>query len=255
MKKTISILSTKKLKPVLKNKAAINRIAIADYQFIETNQLINTSVARQIEKPTNCWVFTSKEAVNAVLQNINTYKLELPAKLLICCLQGATLNAVKKTGWKVLLTATSAKQLAQMICLKDIEAVQFFCSNIRRYDLPDIITTNGKKIKEVIVYETKLLPVIIQHNYEAVLFFSPSAVQSFFTANRLAVSIPCFCIGATTATALQQYTNANKIFIAETPSQQNVLQQVEAYFTKTNKNKNNDNRKDVVKRKANYTNK
>ena len=83
---------------------------------------------------------------------------------------------------------------------------------------------------EVIVYETKLNPVIVPSEIDALLFFSPSAVQSFFQANRISTGITCFAIGATTATAINEFDRDQKVLVAAQPTQEAIFDLVKQHF-------------------------
>ena len=68
--------------------------------------------------------------------------------------------------------------------INDREVI-FFCGNLRRNDLPDALRQKGITVREITVYQTSLTPVTIEKEYDAVLFFSPSAAESFFSKNSL----------------------------------------------------------------------
>ena len=87
----------------------------------------------------------------------------------------------------------------------------------------------GIKVHEVVVYETVETPVIANDDFDGILFFSPSAVQSFFSVNQLKNSDVCFAIGQTTAESIAAFAK-NKIFISKTTSQEALLQEVINYF-------------------------
>ncbi len=77
-------------------------------------------------------------------------------------------------------------------------------------------------VHEVVVYETVETPTVAADDIDAILFFSPSAVKSFFSVNQLKSGAICFAIGATTAAAVKEYSG-NKVFISEAPTQEALL--------------------------------
>jgi uroporphyrinogen-III synthase len=79
------------------------------------------------------------------------------------------------------------------------------------------------KFNEIQVYETSLTPHKIKTSVEAILFFSPSAIESYLTENKIKNEI-CFCIGNTTAEALNQVTK--NIIVANQPSVEEVIEDV-----------------------------
>jgi uroporphyrinogen-III synthase len=79
------------------------------------------------------------------------------------------------------------------------------------------------------VYETTLVPHVITQPYDGILFFSPSAVHSFFLTNKIAAQTQVFAIGATTAGALQNYT-ANPVLTAVKTGKEELVQQMIRHF-------------------------
>jgi uroporphyrinogen-III synthase len=81
--------------------------------------------------------------------------------------------------------------------------------------------------EEFEVYTTAKCPIRINSIPNAILFFSPSAVESYLELNKIHDSF-CFCIGNTTAKALSGISE-NKI-IANQPSIENVIIQAIKHF-------------------------
>ncbi|HMK05913.1 MAG TPA: uroporphyrinogen-III synthase, partial [Flavobacterium sp.] len=79
------------------------------------------------------------------------------------------------------------------------------------------------------VYETILTPQAIHSKPNGILFFSPSAVQSYQQANKITNEM-CFCIGKTTAEALEKITQ--DIIIANHPTVENVIVQCLNHYSK-----------------------
>ena len=63
---------------------------------------------------------------------------------------------------------------------------------------------------------------------DGILFFSPSGVESYFKLNSIKDET-CFCIGETTAEALENKKVKN-IIISEKPSVESVITQVIEYY-------------------------
>ena len=152
------------------------------------------------------------------------------------CLEGATQEAVKNAGinCRIKATGTKAADLAQNIIDQgDITSVVFFCGNKRRGELPDMLRQHSISVEEVVVYETTETPAISTEDYDGIFFLSPSAVNSFFSVNRIPRHTVCFSIGPTTATALQDYTD-NKIITSTGPSMSELVQTAIFYFNNIN---------------------
>jgi uroporphyrinogen-III synthase len=82
----------------------------------------------------------------------------------------------------------------------------FFCGDQRLDVLPDNLRNNGVELNEVIVYTTLLKPVKLKEAPEIILFFSPTAVKSFFSMNEISTGTTLIAMGTTTAAALKKYT-------------------------------------------------
>ena len=102
------------------------------------------------------------------------------------------------------------------------ESFTFFSGNLRQDDLPEILANACVDLNEIQVYQTLLTPQKISAALDGILFFSPSAVESFLKENQLESQF-CCCIGQTTAKALQGHTK--NIAIANQPSVENVIVQ------------------------------
>jgi uroporphyrinogen-III synthase len=234
MRKKIKILSTSLPGKSAKKIFFDAKMTLTSKKFISVLPLINEDVAQAISAAGEHLVFTSRNAVRSYRKNADKFSLETKRKF-VYCLSGATKKAVLKLK-KVQLAATAhnASTLAEKIAAyKNIREVNFFCGNIRRNDLPENLKSAGIAVKETVVYDTVLTPKKITKKYNAILFFSPSAVRSFFSVNLLKENIPCFCIGETTAKALQEFTQ-NEIIIADENSASAVANAAVKYF-KNNK--------------------
>ena len=67
------------------------------------------------------------------------------------------------------------------------------------------------------------------NEYFGILFFSPSAVQSFFSKNKVADKTILFAIGNTTANEIKKYST-NKIIISDEPGKENLVTKMIEYF-------------------------
>jgi uroporphyrinogen-III synthase len=233
-----TILSTKKIEPALKTGLAENGIELLEQEFIAIKELYNKEKHEEvfpwvIKEEAIAVVFTSRHAVACVTKHLHADDtFYIPDQWQIFCLSGATQEEVLKRHdeKQIAGTATNAADLANCIITNgSFKEVVFFCGNKRRDELPDLLTANGIIVHEVIVYETIETPKVATGRLDAVLFFSPSAVKSFFSVNQLQPGIACFAIGDTTANAIGQYT-ANSVITSEQPSQEMMLASVTFYL-------------------------
>ena len=135
---------------------------------------------------------------------------------------------LEKNGFKVLVYKEYGADLAEIITsIYCAENFTFFCGNIRRDELPNMLIKNNITFNEIVVYETILKPYKIEQKIDALLFFSPSAVNSYLESNKITNEI-CFCIGTTTANALEK--KIKNIVIASQPTVENVINEVIHYY-------------------------
>lgn len=161
-------------------------------------------------------IFTSANAVEAVKGILN---ISLPLR--VYCISGQTLQEVVKSlpNARVMATAADGVTLAEKIIADGIKKVLLLCSNIRRDELPALMKQHNIDFSELAVYKTVETPKKTDKDYDAILFFSPSAVKSFFSMNQLDEKATCFSIGLTTATAIKSYCS-NNVIIADSPTQE-----------------------------------
>jgi Uroporphyrinogen-III synthase len=219
----IHILSTRPVDQAISSEAEKHNILIDEISFIHTEPVINEAIERKIKHLSTQnidVVFTSMNAVEAV----NNYITEHPSWK-IFCIGNSTKNLVSKFfgSESISDTAQNAKQLAERIIQdKNIKAVTFFCGDQRRDELPEMLKNKGITVEEIIVYKTIETPEILKQTYDAILFYSPSAVNSFFLKNTIYNKTQLFAIGSTTANALQHFTQ-QPVIIAEIPGKENLV--------------------------------
>jgi uroporphyrinogen-III synthase len=222
----ISILTTRPLAHTTMLKAKDAGVEINTASFIETNNIINQSIAqkiRQYAKQDTSVVFTSMNAAEAVIDCLHLDGI-IP-DWTIYSTGGITQTIIKN----YFVDADNAKQLAEAIIEDDVEEVVFFCGNQRREELPNLLLLANVKVNEEVVYETIETPVKINKSYNGILFFSPSAAKSFFSVNKIDTATVLFAIGITTATELRKLSN-NKILVGEHPNKEQLAEKAIEYF-------------------------
>jgi uroporphyrinogen-III synthase len=155
-------------------------------------------------------VFTSAYAVKYVA-GLLSQKPEWK----IYCIRNETRIAV--VNWfgsdSIVKFASNALFLSQLIIADGIKEAVFFCGDQRMDILPDNLEKHGVNLSELIVYDTRLTPKQLEDQPDVILFFSPTAVRSFFSMNALSSETIVFAMGTTTAKALKQYSN-NPVIIS-----------------------------------------
>jgi len=228
----IFILSTRPIDAPLINEAKHQNIEIDILSFIETVPIRSIEVQQEIENAllkSSAVVFTSMNAVEAVANELDGHQPDWR----IYSIGNTTRQLVKKYfGEKAIAgTAESAAELAELIVEEDnSDDIFFFCGEQRRDELPDILRSNDIDVNEIVVYQTIQVKHKIEKTYHGILFFSPSAVQSFFSNNKISDQTILFAIGNTTATEIKKYTN-NKIITGDEPGKENLVTEMIRYYT------------------------
>ena len=232
MQNNICILCTRPLKERLVQEALQEGISIDEMSFIETEAVQSIEVQQEIEqaaKKIATVVFTSMNAVEAVADYLDGQTVEWR----IYCMGTTTNQLVKKYFGEHQLagTANSAAELAELIAENImIDEVTFFCGDQRRDELPKILCSYNIDVTEIIVYQTIAVSHTINKIYHGILFFSPSAAESFFRKNKLSDTTILFAIGSTTAAEIKKYSS-NKIIISDQPGKENLVAKMMEYFT------------------------
>lgn len=222
MTAAVRILSTKKLSASQRQYLLNAGFIVTEADFIQTEPL-----AFNLEKSYQGLIFTSQNAVEALLQS--SYK-SLLAEIPCFCVGSKTQQLLQQSHAHVLATAHNAAELAEQIITEYATfKFVFFCGDLRRDELPNLLSKHQISLDEVQVYRTQLTPHKITNQPDALLFFSPSAVASYVQQNTIENAI-CFCIGQTTAAALQG--QAMQVIVAHQPTIENTLIQAIQYYRK-----------------------
>lgn len=231
MKNNFSILSTKILKPFIKQQLVENDFNVFEHDFIRIEEIKNNDFTSILNTHIPNYIFTSKNAVRCFIQQAASNKIKINKKAVFCALSGETQAALADEGFSATITADNAGDLANKIIKeKTIKEAIFFCGDKRRVELPLILETGGITLSELVLYKNIEQSKKIGNSFQAIIFFSPSAMQSFFKENVLPKTTACFCIGYTTAKALKEYKITNKVIVSNYPSQQVMIDVVLNYF-------------------------
>jgi uroporphyrinogen-III synthase len=214
------VLSTKKLQPNHRQYLLNAGLAVVEADFITIQY-----TPFEFNTIHQNFIFTSQNAFKSFLQNgqAGDYKSHS-----VFCVGSKTKEAIEKAGFNVSAFAEYAESLSDII-IKEYagESFTFFSGSMRRDTLPDALANAGIGANEIEVYETVLSPQKINAPLDGILFFSPSGVESFLKENSIGNAV-CFCIGNTTAAALEDITPT--IVIANKPTVENVVVQCVNYY-------------------------
>lgn len=231
------ILSTRKLLPEVVEQARQKNIEVHEVEFISVKSIDSKEKLKEINyllQGNSPLVFTSANAVEAIVKHLYTEKNRTLPSWKIYTLSGRTREWIENSDVlkdKISITGKNAAELAEKIIRHQEKEVIFFCGDKRRDELPEILAAENIRVHECVVYETIETPSFIPVSYDGILFFSPSAVKSFFSVNQLHVDVVCFAIGETTGTAIKEFT-INPVIISKESSQENMMHSVFNYCWK-----------------------
>jgi len=238
LSKKVTILSTRPLREAAIHNAALKDVIVETEAFIRTEAVEHPELNKQIHalagKPLTV-VFTSMNAVEAVAGILQGQQPSWN----IYTLGTATTSIAKEKfpNSRISGGGENASALAELIIKSgDVKSVVFFCGDQRRDELPLKLKENEIEVKELTVYKTINLPHRLTKTYDGIMFFSPTAAESFFKANDPASSTILFAIGNTTARAIEQYAS-NKVITSDHPGKEALLEKVISYFTTINQHR------------------
>lgn len=226
--KQFKILSTRPLSQNIVEEATLKNVLIDEVEFITTKAISDdktiTCIKTYLQQPHTA-VFTSMNAVEAVAAHI---KGGVDWK--IYCMGNTTKNLVHKYFGNVIAgIGYDAIGLARAVVANKENEVVFFCGDQRRDELPVELNANNINVTELLVYNTIALNKTVTQHYDGILFYSPSAVESFFKNNTLSDNTILFAIGETTAATIKTHTS-NQIIISDEPGKDKLADKAISFF-------------------------
>ena len=211
------LLSTKCLSVEQQNRIIQTGVNFSCWDFIKS-----TPTDFKANPQNKSLIFSSKNAVKSVFNQFrfsgnNCY-----------CVGGKTQKLLEENGQKVVKMTQKASVLADFI-LKNTknEPFLFFTGNQRMPTIEAAFAREKRSLEVVETYTSSAQPKTMG-NYDAVLFYSPSGVESYLQNNSLA-HITSFAIGETTAQSLKKYTD--NIITATQPTIEHLIAAVRKYTT------------------------
>jgi len=194
------LLATKKISFSFKDRLIQHGFSVVEQPFIKTEPL-----AINIDSAKDHLIFTSQNAAKIAFSNAHIRPLLEGKKYY--CVGEKTKSILEENGQKVIKMAQNSAKLVDFFkkTLKN-EHFSFFCGKLRRPEIEGFFKDNQISFEIFEIYNTVLTPKQIEAHFDGILFFSPSAVSSFFKANSWNSQTQGFCIGKTTASALKNFT-------------------------------------------------
>ena len=212
------LLSTKCLSAEQQNRLVQTGVSFSCWDFITI-----TPKSFEVNPENKSFIFSSQNAVISVFNQFrfsgnNCY-----------CVGEKTQKLLERNGQKVIKMAEKSSILVDFI-LKNAknESFLFFTGNQRMPAIEAAFTQEKRTLEVIETYSTIAQPKAVG-NYDAVLFYSPSGVESYLQNNRLDQSMS-FAIGETTALSLQKYTD--NIITATQPTIEHLIAAVRKYTTR-----------------------
>jgi len=202
----LHILSTKLLDDALIRQAG-DQVQLDCKPFLDTRPLDPEQVSvllAGVPLSDQVVIFTSANAVRAVAAAVTG-----SPQWKVFCIEAATRKQVEQLfpHTEIIATAPNGAQLAKRIIEQRPDQVVFFCGNLRLDTIPQVLKSNAIPCIEKIVYQTAKTPLVVNEPYDAILFYSPSGVESFFSVNVISPATKAFSIGPSTTAALKKYTS------------------------------------------------
>ncbi|MCM4167966.1 hypothetical protein KCTC52924_01213 [Arenibacter antarcticus] len=228
---SISLLSTKILSTSQKDLLNHPQFLIEEYDALKIaflDQEIDTSYKNVI--------FTSQNTVKAYLNclkktaDLNKDNVNKPnySQIKAFCVGEKTKALLEKNGIHVVAATHYGAELAQILVTQfSKESFLFLCGNKRRYEIPTRLIANNIDFKEQVVYQNSPNPQTFTTQFNGILFFSPTGIESYRIQNSIHDSV-AFCIGTTTAEEARKHTS--NIIIAKKPTVESVLEKVAEHY-------------------------
>lgn len=229
----IKILSTKILNPELIKEVRQDGYEITCMPFIDiqlvSNQDLKSELKKIIETKPKALVFTSVNAVNSWIENVGK---KAGSGTTIFCISGKTRDACSKLKEveNIYHKINSDKLAETIIQLKgSLKNVYYITGNLHLKTIPNKLKEAGMICNKVYVYHNNPLNTQVDFIPDAVLFFSPSAVESYFSQNKMYNHTQYFAIGKTTANAIKNATYRSPI-LPDFPSQEEMIKKLYEHY-------------------------
>lgn len=222
MKPINHILSTRSLRSeqLLNLELAGCKVTTHNYinKVIEIPDYVNKFSVRQNV------IITSSTGLMAFLKIVNMFRLN-KADYKIYCIEPVTAKLVREAGLVIAGTASNSSLLVQEILHHDkVSKVTYISGSLDKGRLSKQLIENKVDINTLVVYNTRFTPHVVNESYSVIIYFSPSAIDSFLSVNQLR-DVPCFCIGSTTGTYASE-KGYSHIYIPDKPTEEDLIRKV-----------------------------
>ena len=217
------ILSTKLLTSSFKNRLVQKGFSLVEFPFIKIEPH-----ALNIDSLNDNILITSQNTVRLALNDSNLKSLMVNKKYF--CVGEKTKALLEENDKRVVKMSKNGSFLSKYITANHKnESFSFLCGRQRRPEIE--IELAKKKVSLTLheIYNTIHTPKTVETKFDGVLFFSPSAVESYFKTNTWKFGMQGFCIGSSTAASLSNYTK--NFSVAKFPNENQLLLSIHKYYS------------------------
>ena len=216
---SVKVLSTKKLG--VKQELLIGNFNLKQASFIDITIDKNIN-----DIPTSeYYLISSKNSVFSLIENNLVQGLQ---ESKVICIGNNTRNILQQNGINPIICANDSDDLIKEIGnYSSIKSLCYLSGNLFRNELIDSLISLGMNVEIRIMYNTYLLNRKCDSKFDAVMFFSPSAVKSYIKGGN-SNSVIAFCIGKTSAIEARKYFE--NVFYPTIAKVENVIKLLNEYF-------------------------
>ena len=216
------LLATKLISLAFKERLLQQGFSVIDIPFISINPL-----PYDWQGQSENLIFTSQNAVRFFLQK-HKNDPQIASKKCFCVGE-KTKALLEENGQKVTKMTPKSSDLGRFIVKNYKNATfTFFCGTRRMPDLEAQCQQHQIPLHIVELYETQECSQKLKTTVDGILFYSPSAVTSFFMKNEWPKNAYGFCLGTSTATQLKRYTL--QYYVAQRPNETALLLSLKKHF-------------------------
>lgn len=214
------ILSTKLL-----SDSAYERLLAAGHELTQYNA-VEVETLPFSAAPYPNYVCSSQNAVKALRDYWHRQDQAMLKNARWYCVGTQTAEALEQLGFKVSHCSENAETLIEEVLKPLNEPILWFSGVRKTRALEQFINDRG--CDYIDCYLTRLVEKSFTTPYDALLFFSPSGVESFLKVNEM-VRAHAFCIGETTAKAVRPHAQNGLSISPKATSMQLVLEVIKHF--------------------------
>ena len=214
------ILSSKLL-----SDSAYERLLAAGHELTQYNA-VEAETLPFSAAPYPHYVCSSQNAVKALSEYAHRQDQAMLKSARWYCVGTQTAEALEQLGFKVSHCSENAETLIEQVLKPLNEPILWFSGVRKTRALEQFINNRG--CDYIDCYLTRLVEKSFTSAYDALLFFSPSGVESFLKANEMGRA-HAFCIGETTAKAVRPHAQNGLSVSPKATSMQLVLEVIKHF--------------------------